>query len=111
MAKRSLVSPNPELLLSISSTEHGSLQNSAYGYEGFEGDANDYFRVEIVKKMSDGPLAKARLRTIQTRFRLIHVMTGCALFSHKVKLPKWGFEQQEVTCAKQGTLPNSIWFV
>ncbi len=41
----------------------------------------------------------------------IHVMTGGALFSHKVTLPKWGFEQQEVTCAKQGTLPNSIWFV
>jgi len=25
---------------------------SAYGYDGFEGDANDYFRVEIIKKMS-----------------------------------------------------------
>lgn len=23
-------------------------------------------------------------------------MTGCYLFSHKVKLPEWGFEQQEV---------------
>ena len=84
---------------------------SAYGYEGFEGDANDLFRVEIKKKLSDGPLAKTRLRTIQTKFRLIHVMTGCALFSHKVKLPDWAYEQQEVTCAKQGTLPNSIWYV
>lgn len=84
---------------------------SAYGYEGFEGDANDLFRVEIVKKMSDGAEAKRRLRTIQTKFRLVHLMTGCVLFSHKVKLPDWGFEQQEVTCAKQGTLPNSIWYV
>ena len=84
---------------------------SAYGYEGFEGDANDLFRVEIVKSMSDGVEAKIRLRTIQTKFRLIHVMTGCALFSHKVKLPDWAYEQQEVTCAKQGTLPNSIWYV
>ncbi|KAL8975407.1 MAG: hypothetical protein Q9197_000388 [Variospora fuerteventurae] len=84
---------------------------SAYGYEGFEGDANDFFRVEIVKSLSDGVAAKAHLRTIETKFRLIHVMTGCALFSHKVKLPDWGFEQQEVTCAKQGTLPNSIWYV
>ena len=24
-------------------------------------------------------------------------MTGCYLFSHKVKLPEWGFEQQEVS--------------
>ncbi|KFY24202.1 hypothetical protein V493_05388 [Pseudogymnoascus sp. VKM F-4281 (FW-2241)] len=84
---------------------------SAYGYEGFEGDANDFFRVEIVKTKSDGDLAKERVRTIQTKFRLIHVMTGCALFSHKVKLPDWASEQQEVTCAKQGTLPNSIWYI
>ncbi|EQL36565.1 dolichyl-phosphate-mannose-protein mannosyltransferase [Blastomyces dermatitidis ATCC 26199] len=84
---------------------------SAYGYEGFPGDANDLFRVEIVKSMSDGPEAKKRIRTIQTKFKLIHLMTGCALFSHKVKLPEWGFEQQEVTCAKGGTLPNSIWYV
>src|SRR5579871_2836658 len=26
---------------------------SAYGYEGFEGDANDLFKVEIIKSMSD----------------------------------------------------------
>lgn len=84
---------------------------SAYGYEGFEGDANDLFRVEIVKKMSDGEEAKNRLRTIQTKFKLVHIMTGCVLFSHKVKLPEWASEQQEVTCAKGGTLPNSIWYV
>ena len=84
---------------------------SAYGYDGFEGDANDYFRVEIVEEQSDGEVAKDRVRAIQTKFRLIHVMSGCALFSHKVKLPDWGFEQQEVTCAKQGTLPNSIWYI
>jgi dolichyl-phosphate-mannose-protein mannosyltransferase len=84
---------------------------SAYGYKGFDGDSNDMFRVEIIKKLSDGPVAKERLRTIQTKFRLIHTMTGCVLFSHKVKLPSWGFEQQEVTCAKGGTLPNSIWYI
>ena len=84
---------------------------SAYGYEGFEGDANDLFRVEIVKSLSDGALAKGKVRTIETKFKLVHLMTGCSLFSHKVKLPDWGFDQQEVTCAKQGTLPNSIWYV
>ncbi|KIV80013.1 hypothetical protein PV11_07548 [Exophiala sideris] len=84
---------------------------TAYGYEGFEGDANDLFRVEIIKSMSDGEEAKTRLRTIQTKFKLVHIMTGCVLFSHKVKLPDWGFEQQEVTCAKGGTLPNSVWYV
>ncbi|KAE9969078.1 hypothetical protein BLS_005516 [Venturia inaequalis] len=83
---------------------------TAYGYEGFEGDANDFFRVEIIKSMSNG-LGKEYLRTIQTKFKLVHLMTGCVLFSHKVKLPDWGFEQQEVTCAKGGTLPNSVWYI
>ncbi|KAL2831215.1 Dolichyl-phosphate-mannose-protein mannosyltransferase-domain-containing protein [Aspergillus cavernicola] len=84
---------------------------SAYGYESFAGDANDYWRIEIVKSLSDGEESKKRLRTIQSKFRLVHVMTGCVLFSHKVKLPEWGFDQQEVTCAKGGSLPNSIWYV
>ncbi|KAJ4259590.1 Dolichyl-phosphate-mannose--protein mannosyltransferase 1 [Fusarium torreyae] len=84
---------------------------SAYGYEGFEGDANDFFRVEIVKKKTRGAVAKERVRTIETKFRLVHVMTGCVLFSHKVKLPDWASEQQEVTCARGGTLPNSLWYV
>jgi dolichyl-phosphate-mannose-protein mannosyltransferase len=83
---------------------------TAYGYEGFEGDANDYFRIEIVKSMSDGK-GKESLRTIESKFKLVHIMSGCVLFSHKVKLPDWGFEQQEVTCAKGGTLPNSVWYI
>ena len=84
---------------------------SAYGYEGFEGDANDYFRVEIVKKKSTGAIAQERLRVIDTKFRLVHVMTGCVLFSHKVKLPEWASEQQEVTCARGGSMPNSLWHI
>lgn len=84
---------------------------SAYGYEGFEGDANDYFRVEIIGKQSKAGVAQERLRTIETKFKLVHIMTGCVLFSHKVKLPDWASEQQEVTCAKGGTLPNSLWYV
>ncbi|KKA29200.1 hypothetical protein TD95_000934 [Thielaviopsis punctulata] len=84
---------------------------SCYGYEGFEGDANDLFRVEIVKSKSKGGVAKERVRTIETKFRLIHIMSGCALFSHKVKLPEWASEQQEVTCARGGTEPNSLWYI
>lgn len=75
---------------------------SAYGFEGFDGDANDYWAVEIQKDYCDSgdSKAKKRLRAIRTKFRLRHMMTGCYLFSHKVKLPEWGFEQQEVTCNK-----------
>ncbi|KAJ2906029.1 Dolichyl-phosphate-mannose--protein mannosyltransferase 1 [Zalerion maritima] len=84
---------------------------SAYGYDGFDGDANDLFRVEIIKHKSTSAIAKERVRTIQTKFKLVHIMSGCVLFSHKVKLPDWASEQQEVTCARGGTLPNSLWYV
>jgi dolichyl-phosphate-mannose-protein mannosyltransferase len=84
---------------------------SAYGYEGFDGDANDFFRVEIIGKKSLSETARKRVRTIETKFRLVHLMTGCVLFSHKVKLPDWASEQQEVTCARGGTLPNSLWYI
>ena len=35
---------------------------SAYGYPGFEGDANDYFRVEIVNDYTPKGVARERLR-------------------------------------------------
>lgn len=93
----------------VSEQDHHN-EVSAYGYEGFEGDANDNFRVEILEKYSEKGVAASRLRTVQTKFRLVHTVTGCVLFSHSVKLPKWAYEQQEVTCIKGGTLPNTIWF-
>lgn len=86
---------------------------SAYGFPNFAGDANDNFQIEFVKDETDrgDRYAMKRLRTLRTKFRLRHVLTGCYLFSHKVKLPDWGFEQQEVTCNKNPTKANSIWYV
>ncbi|GAA6009588.1 hypothetical protein JCM11491_001025 [Sporobolomyces phaffii] len=84
---------------------------SAYGFDGFEGDANDHFQIEIDQVESHGSLAKKQLQTLRTRFRLRHVLTGCYLFSHKVKLPDWGFEQQEVTCNKNPSKENAVWYV
>lgn len=65
----------------------------------FDGDANDDFIVEITPSTRGGQdksKATKRLRTLRSHFRLRHAMTGCYLFSHKVKLPEWGFDQQEV---------------
>lgn len=66
----------------------------------FAGDANDDFIVEIAPKTrgKKDKQARHRLRTLRSEFRLRHAMTGCYLFSHKVKLPEWGFDQQEVSC-------------
>lgn len=84
---------------------------SGYGFPGFSGDANDNWIVEIDKSQSEDRESAYRLRTLRTKFRLRHQMTGCYLFSHKVKLPDWGFEQQEVTCNKNAVKPNSFWFI
>jgi dolichyl-phosphate-mannose-protein mannosyltransferase len=84
---------------------------SGYGMPGFVGDANDdwYFEIEHGDKR-DRESSK-RLKTLRTHFRLRHVLTGCYLFSHKVKLPAWGYEQQEVTCNKNAVKANSLWFI
>ncbi|GAA6059891.1 hypothetical protein JCM10212_005274 [Sporobolomyces blumeae] len=84
---------------------------SAYGFEGFDGDANDHFQIEIDQVESHGSNAKKSVQTLRTRFRLRHVLTGCYLFSHKVKLPDWGFEQQEVTCNKNPSKENAVWYI
>ncbi|TKA55636.1 hypothetical protein B0A53_02814 [Rhodotorula sp. CCFEE 5036] len=86
---------------------------SGYGFEGFEGDANDHWVLEIdqVESAYGGKHAKTHLEALRTRFRLRHMLTGCYLFSHKVKLPEWGFEQQEVTCNKNPSRENALWYV
>ncbi|AGO12747.1 AaceriADR279Cp [[Ashbya] aceris (nom. inval.)] len=84
---------------------------SGYGFPDFEGDANDDWVVEIDKDKSAPGEARERVRALETKFRLRHAMTGCLLFSHQVKLPKWGFEQQEVTCATQGKPELTLWYI
>jgi dolichyl-phosphate-mannose-protein mannosyltransferase len=84
---------------------------SAYGMAGFVGDANDDWYLEIAKGDKRDKESGKRLRTLRTHFRLRHALTGCYLFSHKVKLPEWGWEQQEVTCNKNAVMANSLWFV
>ncbi|KAK0490321.1 glycosyltransferase family 39 protein [Armillaria novae-zelandiae] len=84
---------------------------SGYGMPGFEGDGNDDWFVEIEHGDRRDRDSSKRLRTLRTTFRLRHALQGCYLFSHKVKLPEWGYEQQEVTCNKNAVRANSLWFV
>lgn len=84
---------------------------SAYGMAGFAGDMNDDWVVEIEKGSKRDPESSHRVRTIETHFRLRHYLSGCYLFSHKVKLPTWGYEQQEVTCNKNAAKANSLWVI
>jgi dolichyl-phosphate-mannose-protein mannosyltransferase len=84
---------------------------SAYGLPGFAGDQNDDWIVEIHRGHHSDSKSSKRLRALRTVFRLKHPLTGCYLFSHAIKLPSWGFDQQEVTCNKNAVLDNSLWII
>lgn len=84
---------------------------SCYGYDGFNGDANDDWVVEIVNYRSKKGHAQAFVQSLNTVFRLRHAMTGHYLFSSEVKLPEWGFGQQEVTAASQGKRSLTHWYI
>ncbi|KAF9174593.1 hypothetical protein BGX21_006708 [Mortierella sp. AD011] len=84
---------------------------SAYGEVGFAGDANDEWRVEIVDYEGKDKAAGRSLHTLRSKFKLVHPNMACDLFSHKVKLPKWGFEQQEVTCMRSAVVSKTTWMI
>lgn len=95
----------------VSSTQDYIFEVSGYGFTGFEGDSNDNWRVKIVKQMSIGDDAKDHVQALRTYFQLEHTMMGCLLYSKSVKLPDWGFEQQEVSCIRNGNLHNTVWMI
>jgi len=79
-------------------------QVTCYGHEGV-GDINDIWKVEMVNGEPGDTI-----KTVKSKFRLIHVQKGCALQSHNKKLPKWGWEQLEVTCnPKVGDIEHGVW--
>lgn len=84
---------------------------SCYGFDGFKGDANDDWVVEIVQKRTKDPESRKHVKALTTIFRLRHAMTSHYLFSGESKLPSWGFEQQEVTAASQGFRPLTYWYI
>ena len=93
------------LISRMKSLDTGSRGKLTFSFEPdladgrFAGDANDDFIVEIQPKTRGrrDRQARHRLKTLRSEFRLRHALSGCYLFSHKVKLPEWGFEQQEVS--------------
>ncbi|KAG0279176.1 hypothetical protein BGZ96_002031 [Linnemannia gamsii] len=74
---------------------------SAYGGSDVHpGDINDEWKLEILEYEGKDKAAGQNLHTLRSIFKLSHPNMACELFSHSVKLPKWAFEQQEVTCMR-----------
>ncbi|XP_055930516.1 protein O-mannosyl-transferase 2-like [Argiope bruennichi] len=80
-------------------------QVTCYGENG-TGDANDIWKIEII-----GDDRKTPISTVTSKLRLIHYLTGCALHSDSKQLPKWGYEQMEVSCNPNLRDSNNLWNV
>ena len=70
------------------------------------GDANDVWRVMIVGGKEGDPV-----QTVTSELNFIHYLQGCALTASGKQLPKWGFEQQEVSCNPNIRDKNALWNV
>uniref|UniRef100_A0A0A1WHV6 Protein O-mannosyl-transferase 2 n=1 Tax=Zeugodacus cucurbitae TaxID=28588 RepID=A0A0A1WHV6_ZEUCU len=81
------------------------LQITGYGEDG-QGDANDIWQVILV----DGK-KNASVKAVTTKFVLLHYLQNCALTTSGKQLPKWGFEQQEVSCNPNLRDKNAFWNV
>ncbi|KAM4690845.1 protein O-mannosyl-transferase 2 [Rhinophrynus dorsalis] len=80
------------------------LQVTAYGTNG-TGDTNDYWRIEVVG-------SRKEVKVLRSQIRLLHLSTGCLLGSSGKALPKWGWEQGEVTCSPYvRETPSTLWNV
>jgi dolichyl-phosphate-mannose-protein mannosyltransferase len=82
-------------------------QVTCYGENG-TGDANDVWLVQL---LDTSEFDKSEVRTVISKFRLVHYLTNCALHSHSKQLPKWGYEQMEVSCNPNLLDKHTIWNV
>lgn len=81
-------------------------QVTCYGEDGV-GDANDIWQVFIVNGEEN-----EEIKTVTSRLKFVHYLTKCALHhSHSKQLPKWGYEQIEVTCNPNILDKNTVWNV
>lgn len=68
------------------------------------GDANDIWKVSII-----GGRENDSVLTVTTKLLIVHFLMNCALTSSGKQLPKWGFEQQEVSCNPNIRDGNAFW--
>uniref|UniRef100_A0A336M336 Protein O-mannosyl-transferase 2 n=1 Tax=Culicoides sonorensis TaxID=179676 RepID=A0A336M336_CULSO len=80
-------------------------QVTGYGENG-TGDANDIWKIFLTGGKEDD-----EVETVTSKFTLVHYLQSCALVASGKQLPKWGFEQQEVSCNPNIRDKNGYWNV
>lgn len=51
------------------------------------------------------------LTTVGSKLKFVHYLQSCSLTTTGKQLPKWGYEQQEVTCNPNLRDVNALWNV
>lgn len=70
------------------------------------GDANDVWKLMVI-----GAKDGTEVTAVTSKLRFIHYLQSCILTTSGKQLPKWGFEQQEVSCNPNLRDSNGIWNV
>lgn len=79
------------------------LQVTGYGENG-TGDANDIWKI-VVEGKGEGETVE----TVTSKLKLVHYLQHCVLTTTGKQLPKWAYEQQEVTCNPNLRDNNAYW--
>lgn len=78
---------------------------SGYGENG-TGDANDVWRVTIL-----GAKDGTEVTAVTSKLKFVHYLQSCILTTSGKQLPKWAYEQQEVSCNPNLRDTNGLWNV
>ncbi|XP_019767604.2 protein O-mannosyl-transferase 2 [Dendroctonus ponderosae] len=80
-------------------------QVTGYGENG-TGDANDVWRI-LIKGAKDG----TEVTAVTAKLKLVHYLQSCVLTTTGKQLPKWAYEQQEVSCSANLRDAYALWNV
>lgn len=80
-------------------------QVTGYGENG-TGDANDVWKISVI-----GAKDGTEVTAVSSKLKLVHYLQSCILTTSGKQLPKWAYEQQEVSCNPNLRDPNGVWNV
>ncbi|XP_054258299.1 protein O-mannosyl-transferase 2 isoform X1 [Macrosteles quadrilineatus] len=80
-------------------------QVTGYGENG-TGDANDVWMVQVV-----GGVEGEVIHTVTSKLRFVHFLQHCILTTSGKQLPKWAYEQSEVSCNPNLRDKSAVWNV
>jgi dolichyl-phosphate-mannose-protein mannosyltransferase len=79
---------------------------STIGNSSTEGDETEQFKLKSVDGSNDG-----YIESFHTKLQIYSPSDFCTVLSHDLKLPDWGFNQQEVLCIKSPQPSRSTFYI